>query len=107
MTAKERIIIQKLRETKRKVVPLDGEVQLYGSRARGDAHEGSDWDLLILLNKPVITQQDEDNIAYPFVVEGWKNDTAVSPQLYTYDEWKARSFTPYYKNVEHDKLQIQ
>ena len=52
MKAKEEEIIQKLKETSQKVVPPDGQVWLYGSRARGDAHEGSDWDILILLNKP-------------------------------------------------------
>ncbi|MBO7069398.1 MAG: nucleotidyltransferase domain-containing protein [Bacteroidaceae bacterium] len=103
MTAEEKKIIQMIRETGRKVVPPGGQVWLYGSHARGDAHEGSDWDLLILLNKTSITTDDEDNIAYPFVVEGWKNNTDVSPQLYTFDEWKARSFMPYYKNVEQDK----
>ena len=107
MSAEERIMIQKIHETGRKVVPEGGHVWLYGSRARGEAHQDSDWDLLILLNQPAITQQDEDNIAYPFVLEGWKHNMAVSPQLYTFDEWAARSFTPYYKNVEQDKVVIQ
>ena len=107
MTAEEEKIIQMIRETGRKVVPPGGQVWLYGSRARGDAHEGSDWDLLILLNKASITTEDEDIISYPFVVAGWKNNADVSPQLYTFDEWRARSFTPYYKNVEQDKLLIE
>lgn len=107
MEKHEDVILHKLRDTAKLVVPEDGEVWLYGSRARGDAHKDSDWDLLILLNQPSITTEDEENIAYPFVVEGWKNDAAVSPQLYTFEEWKHRSFTPYYKNVEHDKLLIR
>ena len=100
-------MIKTLRETAQRVVPEGGHVWLYGSRARGDARADSDWDLLILLNQPAITPQDEDNIAYPFVKEGWKYDMAVSPQLYTVSEWTSRSFTPYYKNVEHDKRIIQ
>ena len=102
----EKKIMQKLRETAKHVVPEGGQVWLYGSHARGDANADSDWDLLILLNQPFITARDEDEIAYPFVVEGWKNNSAVSPQLYTFDEWKQRSFTPYYQNVEHDKQLI-
>ena len=39
MTAEEKKIIQMIRETGRKVVPPGGQIWLYGSRARGDAHE--------------------------------------------------------------------
>lgn len=106
MNAKDLKLYQDLKDTARRVVPQGGQVWLYGSRARGDAHDDSDWDLLILIDKPSVTTLDEDNIAYPFVVEGWKNDSDVSPQIYTFAEWKTRSFTPYYKNVEHDKRQI-
>lgn len=107
MSKEETIQLRMLRETSRKVVPEGGQVWLYGSRARGDARQDSDWDLLILLKKPSITSQDEDEIAYPFVVEGWKNGMAVSPQMYTFNEWTERSFTPYYKNVEQDKIRIR
>lgn len=107
MTVIEERMIRALRETAQEVVPEGGQVWLYGSRARGDAHQESDWDLLILLNKPFVTSQDEDDIAYPFVMTGWKNNMAVSPQLYTFEEWAARSFTPYHKNVEHDKMLIR
>ena len=106
MNQKEGILMDKLRVTARKVVPPGGHVWLYGSRARGTAHDDSDWDLLILLDQPEITTADEDNIAYPLVVEGWKNDFSVSLQIYTVEEWRARSHTPYYKNVEHDKMAI-
>lgn len=106
MNKQDRNIFYKLQDTAKRVIPPGGRVWLYGSHARGDAHEYSDWDLLILLDQPSITVHDENEIAYPFVVEGWKNNQAVSPQLYTFDEWSQRSFTPYYKNIEHDKLTI-
>ena len=38
---------------------------LFGSRARGTEHEGSDWDILILLDKPKVTLQDYDKYSYP------------------------------------------
>lgn len=42
-----------LEEIKRVVlqVDFDAEVVLFGSRARGDFHEESDWDLLVLVDK--------------------------------------------------------
>lgn len=101
---KEKIAI--LKEVALSVLPSDAHVWLYGSRARGDAHEGSDWDLLILLPKDVVTIEDEDRIAFPFVLAGWQHNMDVNPQTYTFDEWSSKGFTPYYKNVERDKLLI-
>ena len=40
---------------------------LYGSRARNEATEDSDWDLLILLDKPKIEQHDYRYI-YPLSI---------------------------------------
>ena len=62
--------IEILREVANSVLPADAHVWLYGSRARGDAHEDSDWDLLILLAKEIVTTEDEDCIAFPFVFAG-------------------------------------
>ena len=95
-----------LKRVAREVIPAGGNVWLYGSRARGDAKDDSDWDLLILLAQSTIAPTDEDAFAFPFVHEGWKNDIDVSPQVYTLQEWKQRSFTPYYKNVERDKIPL-
>lgn len=95
-----------LKRVAQQIIPVGGQVWLYGSRARGTATSDSDWDILILLNKSQVTSKDEDDFAYPFVLEGWKNSCAVSPQIYTFDEWNDRHITPYYQNVEHDKLPI-
>lgn len=99
-------MFDKLKRVAKDVIPVGGQVWLYGSRARGTAKPDSDWDLLILLNQSRVTSKDEDDYAYPFVLEGWKNSCAVSPQIYTYEEWNDRHITPYYQNVEHDKLSI-
>jgi predicted nucleotidyltransferase len=36
----------------------------YGSRARGKARKDSDWDILILLNKPKVTLKDEQQFRH-------------------------------------------
>ncbi|MBQ7526951.1 MAG: nucleotidyltransferase domain-containing protein [Bacteroidaceae bacterium] len=103
MTAKEEEVIRKIRETSHKVVPPDGQVWLYGSRARGDAHEDSDWDILILLNKPKL-EADDYGVAYPFRELGWDIGEEINPTLYSKQQWETWTYLPYYKNVERDKL---
>lgn len=106
MTAEEEKIIQMIRETGRKVVPPGGQVWLYGSRARGDAHEGSDWDILILLNKSKLEASDYD-VTYPFRELGWEIGEEISPHIYTKKQWDEWTFLPYRKNVERDKYVLQ
>ena len=66
----DELIIDKIKDIARSTVPDGSEAILYGSRARGDARSDSDWDILILLNKDRLTQNDYDNVSYPFVMLG-------------------------------------
>jgi len=87
-----------------RVIPQGGQLWLYGSRARGDFHEGSDWDLLILLDKGQQSWDDFGTYGYPFVEMGIEMGETINPLIYTKQEWTQRSFTPFYHNVEHDKI---
>jgi predicted nucleotidyltransferase len=89
---------------KKTIISIDknGKVILYGSQARGTANQNSDWDVLILLDKPKIEPEDFDRIVYPLVELGWNEGEQISPKLYTFDEWKKRNFTPFYKNIEKE-----
>lgn len=97
-------VIDNIRQTAQATLPKGSTLLLYGSRARGDEHSGSDWDLLILLDKAELSDSDYDEISFPFTMLGWKIGELISPQMYTKNEWKAISFLPFYKNVEHDKI---
>ena len=44
-------VISSIKALALKTLPPSSTLLLYGSRARGDNHNGSDWDLLILLDK--------------------------------------------------------
>ena len=98
-------ILFQIQQLARRILPKDAQLLLYGSRARGDYHEGSDWDLLILLNRPQ-ESYDFQNIAYPIMELGFDLGEYFSVQTYSQEEWEALRFLPYYKNVEQDKIQL-
>jgi hypothetical protein len=35
---------------------------------------------------------------------GWKINEEINAQVYSKSEWAGYHFTPFYKNVEHDKI---
>ena len=90
----------------REAAPRKAHAILFGSRARGDARQQSDWDVLILLDKDRITPADMDNISYPIRQLGWEIDEMINPIMYTVKEWEAKSFTPFYKNVMKEGIAL-
>ena len=106
MTAEEKKIIQLIQETGRKVVPPGGQVWLYGSRARGDAHEGSDWDILILLDQDRIRFDDYDLYSYPFRELGWDLGQYINVVLFTKKAWQQDVASPFHENVNEEGIRI-
>jgi len=97
-------ILYKIRKIGLEFATTVSRIVLYGSRARGDAKEDSDWDLLVLLDKSKIEQQDYDGIGYMLTSLGWELGEMIIPVIYTKDEWEKNSFTPFYKNVESEGI---
>lgn len=87
-------------------LPKDGHAVLYGSQARGDSHEGSDWDILILLDQQHVSLKENTAITYPLVSLGWEMDAEINPVVYTVSEWNKYKGTPFYDNVLHDGIAI-
>ena len=56
MTREE--ILAAIKERVLSIVP-DAKVMLFGSRARGDWHEESDWDILVLTEQEVTDELDD------------------------------------------------
>lgn len=90
----------------KRIAPIRSKAILFGSRARGDAHSDSDWDVLILLDKDRITPVDMNEISYPIRELGWEVDQVVNPIMYTMKDWERKSFTPFYKNVISEGIEL-
>ena len=58
MTSSDKILEQ-VKHTIPTFMPKGAEVSLFGSRARGDASKDSDWDFLLILDKPKV----DENVA--------------------------------------------
>lgn len=96
-------VIDRIKQVAAQVLPKGSTLCLYGSRARGDHHEDSDWDLLLLLDKPKLEHGDFDKYSYPFVLLGWDFGEDIRPQAYTKEEWFNGPHSMFYYNVEEDK----
>ena len=104
--ARKKQVMQEIGRTARSVAPLAKRVLLFGSQARGDAREDSDWDVLVLLDKDRIRLEDIDNISYPLRELGWELGEDINPVMYTAKEWEENSFTPFYHNVLNDAIRL-
>lgn len=99
-------VISQVKELGSRVIPSGSHLLLYGSRARGDNRADSDWDMLILLNRPHKEDEDFRQISYPLMELGFDLGQYFSIHTYSQQEWQKMSFLPFYKNVEHDKIEL-
>jgi len=97
-------LLRRCKEAIRRVVP-DADVILYGSRARGQAHEHSDYDILIVVNGPVDMALREEILSAVYPLE---LDTGALLTLLTYDkrQWNSPLYCamPFHKNVEREGI---
>ena len=84
-----------------KSLPYDIEVRLYGSVARGEARENSDIDLLILVNSPKVTPEDEMKIFTPIYDIELNSGVIINPIIIPKNLW-GKTITPFYENVMND-----
>jgi predicted nucleotidyltransferase len=106
MTNRNRTILNNIKKVAKDIAPKGSSVLLFGSRARGEAHKGSDWDILIVLPKDSLRQEDYDNMSFPFVELGWILGEQINPILFTQREWEANKITPFYDSVQRDAVSL-
>ncbi|WNJ20702.1 nucleotidyltransferase domain-containing protein [Pontibacter sp. G13] len=97
-----------LKSIKSSVLALSpqAKVILYGSRARGDAHEQSDWDLLILTPEPVSVKDEQQFRHHLFDLE-LEYGQAFSVMVRSQAEWKSRyAVTSLYANIAKEGIAV-
>jgi predicted nucleotidyltransferase len=98
----DKALLDRCRQAIRRAVP-DADVILYGSRARGDAREYSDYDILVLVDEPVNVALKDRILAsvYPLELE-----TGAMLTLITYNrrQWDSSPYRemPFHQDVERD-----
>lgn len=96
-------VIDNIRQVAGSVLPQGSKLFLYGSRARGDAREDSDWDLLLLLDQPLNKPDDFRKYIYPIMECGFDMWQYFSIHAYTKHDWYDGPHAMFFYNVENDK----
>lgn len=96
----QKVFLNKIKE---QVLKEDenASVILFGSRARGDYREDSDWDILVLTSKNIghqLKRKIRDDI-YDVELDYTQ---AVSTLFYDKEQWESMRITPLYLNVTDD-----
>lgn len=101
-----KIIISRIKKSIHSRDP-NAEAFLFGSRARGDARKDSDWDILILVDSEIVTNEIEDKFRDELFDIELDTGQIISTFIYPKTHWKSmRNFSPLYKNVETDGIRL-
>jgi len=97
-------IFQRIKKSVVTTAP-NAKLVLFGSYARGTNTDGSDIDLLILLDSDRITWPEEKRITYPLYDIEFETGTAISPVVLSKKDWESKhKITPFYKNVAREGI---
>jgi predicted nucleotidyltransferase len=106
MPRRKQHIIQLIRQ---KVNELDNsaEVILYGSRARGDNKQDSDWDVMILLNRKNVDKKVEQTFRHHLLDIELEIGVPISVFVYSKSDWEGKySITPLFKSIKKEGILI-
>jgi predicted nucleotidyltransferase len=100
------ILLLKVKEAILKIEP-SADVILYGSRARDDYREYSDWDFLILLDGEVDTARTDRIRRVLFDIE-LDTDQIIGSIVRSKQEWNSPKYAvvPLHKNVEREGIRL-
>lgn len=95
-----------LGEIKQAVLYIDenAEVILFGSRARGDYHEESDWDIIVLTDKDQNDRAYKRTIRHSFLSIEIMYGIAISALIRNRSFWNSLNITTLYEEIKKDGM---
>lgn len=88
-------------------IDRNAEAYLFGSRARNDANDDSDWDILILIDEKKVTNQIEDMFRDELYDIELESGQLISTFIYPKDYWQnILVYSPLYKNVTREGIRL-
>ena len=103
---KSNIIISRIKKSIHGKDP-NAEAFLFGSRARGDARNDSDWDILILVDSDKVTNEIEDKFRDELFDIELDSGQIISTFIYPKNHWNSmKKYSPLYHNVELDGIRL-
>ncbi|MGB0880845.1 MAG: nucleotidyltransferase domain-containing protein [Polaribacter sp.] len=85
----------------------NAEMYLFGSRARGDFKDLSDWDILILVDENKITNEIEDKFRDKLYDIELETGQIISTFIYPKEYWaNTLKHSPLFKNVQKEGVRL-
>ncbi|HXL56457.1 MAG TPA: nucleotidyltransferase domain-containing protein [Chitinophagaceae bacterium] len=98
-------ILESIKSTIKEIVP-DANIILFGSRARGDWHEESDWDILVL-TKNKVSKDVEKKIHDKLFMLSVQIASFINILIVYEEDWEqSPSYYSLYQSVSEEGIQI-
>ena len=106
MIGRKKHVIQLIRQ---KVNEIDNtaDVILYGSRARGDNKQDSDWDVMILLKRKNVDKKVEQTFRHHLLDLELEIGVPISVFVFSKSDWEGKySVTPLFRSIKKEGILI-
>lgn len=97
-------IISKVKSAIKSIDP-QAKVILFGSRARGDEKQSSDWDFLILASKEA-TENYKNEITASLIDTELEAEQVISTIIYSQAEWSDYQITPLFQSILKEGFEV-
>jgi len=105
METKDNRILHLIRKTVHEQEP-NADIILYGSRARGEARKDSDWDVVVIIDKPSLTFSEKGKIDYLLWTKGMELGEEINTLEYTRKQWDSLPPSLFKHNVISEGIRL-